>query len=131
MADRVLLYISAASDLALEREVLSRAIIEIPTSLGWRIIQTPLPMNRSTCKPLPRQTYICSFSAATSVLRWARNGWLPGALDACPRSSSSTAPTPRPHCSLSETLNVTLPGVPSMMLRICAARCSPFWSSTS
>jgi hypothetical protein len=42
MADRVLLYISAASDLALEREVLSRAITEIPTSLGWRIIQTPV-----------------------------------------------------------------------------------------
>ena len=42
MADRVLLYISAASDLALEREVLSRAITEIPTSLGWRITQTPV-----------------------------------------------------------------------------------------
>jgi hypothetical protein len=42
MADRVLLYISAASDLASEREVLSRAITEIPTSLGWRITQTPV-----------------------------------------------------------------------------------------
>jgi len=42
MADRVLLYISAAPDLALEREVLSRAITEIPTSLGWRITQTPI-----------------------------------------------------------------------------------------
>jgi hypothetical protein len=42
MADRVLLYISAASDLALEREVLSRAITEIPTSLGWRIVETPV-----------------------------------------------------------------------------------------
>jgi len=42
MADRVLLYISAASDLTLEREVLSRAITEIPTSLGWRITQTPV-----------------------------------------------------------------------------------------
>jgi hypothetical protein len=42
MADRVLLYISAASDLTLEREVLSRAITEIPTSLGWRITQTPI-----------------------------------------------------------------------------------------
>ena len=42
MADRVLLYISAASDLTAEREVLSRAITEIPTSLGWRITQTPI-----------------------------------------------------------------------------------------
>jgi hypothetical protein len=42
MADRILLYISAASDLALEREVLSRAIVEIPTSLAWRIKQTPV-----------------------------------------------------------------------------------------
>jgi len=42
MADRVLLYISAASDLVPEREVLNRAIAEIPTSLGWRIIQTPV-----------------------------------------------------------------------------------------
>jgi hypothetical protein len=41
MADRILLYISAATDLALEREVLGRASIEIPTSLGWRITQTP------------------------------------------------------------------------------------------
>jgi hypothetical protein len=48
MADRILLYISAASDLSLEREVLSRAITEIPTSLGWRITQTPVadePLN--------------------------------------------------------------------------------------
>jgi hypothetical protein len=42
MADRILLYISAASDLALEREVLGRATTEIPTSLGWRITQTPV-----------------------------------------------------------------------------------------
>ena len=42
MADRILLYISAASDLSFEREVLGRAIIEIPTSLGWRIKQTPV-----------------------------------------------------------------------------------------
>jgi hypothetical protein len=42
MADRILLYISAASDLDIEREVLGRAITEIPTSLGWRITQTPV-----------------------------------------------------------------------------------------
>lgn len=43
MPDRILLYISAASDLALERETLSKAAIEIPTSLAWRIKQTPGP----------------------------------------------------------------------------------------
>jgi len=43
MPDRVLLYMSAAPDLALERETLNTAIIEIPTSLGWRIKQTPGP----------------------------------------------------------------------------------------
>lgn len=42
MADHILLYISAASDLSFEREVLGRAIIEIPTSLGWRVKQTPV-----------------------------------------------------------------------------------------
>jgi hypothetical protein len=42
MADVLLTYISAAADLELEREVLSRAITEIPTTLAWRILQTPL-----------------------------------------------------------------------------------------
>jgi hypothetical protein len=41
MADNVLLYISAAPYLTMEREVLSRATAEIPTSLGWRVTQTP------------------------------------------------------------------------------------------
>lgn len=41
MPDRILLYISAAPDLTLEREVLGRATIEIPTTLGWRVRQTP------------------------------------------------------------------------------------------
>jgi hypothetical protein len=41
MADQVLIYISAASDLGLEREILGRAITEIPTTLAWRIIETP------------------------------------------------------------------------------------------
>ena len=40
MADQVLVYISAADDLGLEREVLGRAITEIPTTLAWRIVQT-------------------------------------------------------------------------------------------
>ncbi len=41
MPDQVLLYISAAPDLTLEREALGRATTEIPTTLGWRIKQTP------------------------------------------------------------------------------------------
>ena len=41
MAYQVLLYISAAQDLAREREILGRAVTEIPVSLGWRIVQSP------------------------------------------------------------------------------------------
>jgi hypothetical protein len=41
MVDKLRLYISAASDLRFERDVLARAITEIPTSLGWTITQTP------------------------------------------------------------------------------------------
>jgi hypothetical protein len=43
MADTVRLYISAAPHLHLEREVLSRATTEVPTTLAWRIVQTPAP----------------------------------------------------------------------------------------
>jgi len=42
MPDEILLYISAASDLEAERAVLSRSVTEIPVSLGWRIVQSPL-----------------------------------------------------------------------------------------
>jgi hypothetical protein len=42
MADQFLLYISAAADLGRERDALGRAVIEIPSSLGWRIVQSPL-----------------------------------------------------------------------------------------
>lgn len=42
MADVLLLYISAAANLELEREVLNRSITEIPTTLAWRIVLTPL-----------------------------------------------------------------------------------------
>lgn len=42
MANQVLLYISAASDLKHEREVLGRTAAEIPVSLGWRIVQSPV-----------------------------------------------------------------------------------------
>ncbi|HEY5572806.1 MAG TPA: hypothetical protein VIK64_07310 [Anaerolineales bacterium] len=41
MADEILLYISAASDLEIERDLVGRAITEIPVTLGWRIKQTP------------------------------------------------------------------------------------------
>jgi hypothetical protein len=37
----VLLYISAATDLVQEREILGRAVTEIPVGLGWRIIHSP------------------------------------------------------------------------------------------
>jgi len=41
MADRLLLYISAASDLRVEREVLGRAVAEVPVSLAWRVVHSP------------------------------------------------------------------------------------------
>ncbi len=41
MAHQILLYISAGPDLAAEREVVGRAVTEIPLDLGWRIFQTP------------------------------------------------------------------------------------------
>ncbi len=39
--DNMWLYISATPDLELEREMLAKAITEIPTSLGWHLGQTP------------------------------------------------------------------------------------------
>ena len=41
MVDILHLYISAATDLSQEREGLSRAVAEIPVTLGWRVIQSP------------------------------------------------------------------------------------------
>jgi len=41
VSHQILLYISAGPDLAAEREVVGRAITEIPLDLGWRIFQTP------------------------------------------------------------------------------------------
>lgn len=38
---QVLLYISAATDLEGERDVLGRAVAEIPVDLGWRVAQSP------------------------------------------------------------------------------------------
>lgn len=43
MPDVFVLYVSAAPDLRLEREVVGRAVTEIPTSLGWRVARTPGP----------------------------------------------------------------------------------------
>lgn len=42
MIDKLFLYISAAQDLERERDLLSRAVVDIPTSLGWRIVQSPI-----------------------------------------------------------------------------------------
>ena len=38
----VRLYISAASDLMAERETLARLIAELPVTLAWRIVQSPI-----------------------------------------------------------------------------------------
>lgn len=43
MADRITLYISAAFDLEIERDLLARAVTEIPVTLGWEISMTPHP----------------------------------------------------------------------------------------
>jgi len=42
MRDEFLLYISAASDLDALRDQLARAVTEIPVTLNWRIVQSPL-----------------------------------------------------------------------------------------
>ena len=42
MTDHFVVYVSAAADLAAEREAVGRAVTEIPVSLGWRIVQSPL-----------------------------------------------------------------------------------------
>lgn len=42
MVDTLLLYISAAPDLQAERDILGRAVTEIPVTLAWRILQSPL-----------------------------------------------------------------------------------------
>jgi hypothetical protein len=52
MSDVLLLYISAAADLDLEREVLNRSITEIPTTLAWRIVLTPLTAEEPDLKAI-------------------------------------------------------------------------------
>lgn len=41
MVPDVIFYISAASDLEAEREILGRAVTEVPVDLGWRVVQSP------------------------------------------------------------------------------------------
>jgi hypothetical protein len=41
MADNILLYISAANDLEVEKDLLGRVITEIPVTMGWKITHTP------------------------------------------------------------------------------------------
>ena len=38
---RAIFYISAATDLDEEREILGRAVVEVPVDLGWRVVQSP------------------------------------------------------------------------------------------
>ncbi len=49
----VLVYISAASDLMAERDALARAIVELPVTLAWEIVQSPLeeaPVDRDALR---------------------------------------------------------------------------------
>ena len=51
----VVFYISAASDLELEREVLGRAASEVPVDVGWRVVQSPAgngPVDLEAISPL-------------------------------------------------------------------------------
>jgi hypothetical protein len=41
MPTQILFYISAATDLETEREVLGRAVAEVPVDLAWRVVQSP------------------------------------------------------------------------------------------
>ncbi|MEM7034301.1 MAG: hypothetical protein AAF629_32460 [Chloroflexota bacterium] len=40
----ITVYISAASDLITEREILARMVAELPVTLAWRIVQTPISL---------------------------------------------------------------------------------------
>jgi len=42
MIEKINLYISAAPDLASERDLLGKVVTEIPIDIGWWIIQTPI-----------------------------------------------------------------------------------------
>ncbi len=41
MVDSVMLYISAADDLQVERDLLGRSVAELPVTLGWQIFLSP------------------------------------------------------------------------------------------
>ena len=49
----VIVYISAASDLMAEREALARLIAELPVTLSWRIVQTPIRAEIPDLEALP------------------------------------------------------------------------------
>jgi hypothetical protein len=40
-SDQILLYLSAATDLEAECEIVGRTVTELPVSLGWRIVRSP------------------------------------------------------------------------------------------
>ncbi len=42
MVDSVMLYISAADDLQIERDLLGRSVAELPVTLGWQIFLSPI-----------------------------------------------------------------------------------------
>ena len=55
MVDIFKLYISAASDLKAERDLLSRSISEIPVTLAWQIHLSPIGEKRVDEKYHPKQ----------------------------------------------------------------------------
>ena len=46
MVDSVMLYISAADDLHIERDLLGRSVAELPVTLGWQIFLSPIKEKR-------------------------------------------------------------------------------------
>ena len=42
MVNQVIFYVSAASDLEAEREILGRVVTEVPADLEWRVVQSPV-----------------------------------------------------------------------------------------
>ncbi len=57
MKENINLYLSAASDLIPERDLISRAVTEIPVTLGWKINYSPLG-SKSLDKSLLREADI-------------------------------------------------------------------------
>jgi hypothetical protein len=93
MADEVLVYVSAAPDLQREREILSRAVTEVPVPLGWRVVQSPMviwqilsemsmsdrstdtgALSSSRCQASLRP-FTIEESRQTSPMAWATQRW--------------------------------------------------------